>query len=298
MASADAQDFEQHRQRLTGLAYRMLGSLAEAEDVVQDAWLRWDRAARTDVEAPGAFLSRVVTRLCLDRLKSARRTREIYVGPWLPEPLVSDAALTAEPVEDLAHDVSFALMLALERLSPLERAAFLLHDVFELDFAEVAGALGRTEAACRQLASRARANVQTDRPRFTLPPDEGERIATAFFAATRTGDVGALRGLLADGAVLQSDGGGRRRAALNPILGAERISRFYAGIQRKAGPPLWQERVSINGLPGRASLEFDGTLQTIALEIAEGRIRAVYVTRNPDKLRHLLARLPAGLQPS
>lgn len=237
----DATEFERHRAHLTALAYRMLGSVAEAEDAVQDAFLRWHRTDRTGVAEPRAFLARVVTRLCLDRLKAARHRRETYVGPWLSEPLVEDPALAVPPPEDLARDVSVALMLALERLSPLERAAFLLHDGFDLGFDEIAAALGRSEAACRQLASRARANVQAARSRFAVDAAERTRLAAAFFAASRSGDAVALRDLLATEATLHTDGGGRRRAALNVIAGAGRIARFFAGLARKGRnpTPLW-----------------------------------------------------------
>lgn len=290
--------FERHRAELFGLAYRMLGSVAEAEDVVQDAWLRWQEVEREKVENPRAYLSAIATRLCLDRLKSARQRREIYVGPWLPEPLLEDPSLISLPDEETSQDVSVALMLALERLSPLERAVFILHDVFEMGFDEVAKALGRSEAACRQLASRARASIHAARPRFAVRPDEGDSIAQAFFAASRSGDTSALRSLLAEAAVLHTDGGGRKRAALNLIGGAEKVCRFFAGLARKKRlQPVWSRQLLINGLPGIATMEADGTLQTMALEIEAGRIRAIYVVRNPDKLKHVAALLPPWLRP-
>ncbi len=299
-----AHEFEAHRPRLTGLAYRMLGSVAEAEDAVQDAWLRWHQAERGAVRDPGAFLRRVVARLCLDRLKSARARRESYVGPWLPEPVLDAEALRGGAPPDAgewADDLSFALMLALERLSPLERAAFLLHDVFDIGFAEVAAALGRGEAACRQLAARARAHVRAARPaRFAVPPEEGERLAAAFLAAVRSGDPAALARLLAEDAVLQTDGGGRKAAALNPLLGRDRIARFFAGLARKARLPraVVVRPARVNGLPGFVSLEEDGTLQTVAVEAAAGAlIGAIYIVRNPDKLRHLAPVLEGGGQP-
>src|SRR3954454_5899397 len=188
--------FEAHRGHLLGLAYRMLGSVAEAEDVVQEAYLRWHEANTDGVSDPRAYLARVVTRLGLDHLKSARVRREHYVGPWLPEPVVDADALSAGTASEYADDVTVALLLALERLSPLERAAFLLHDVFDLDFAEVARTLGRSEAACRQLASRARTHLREARPRFTAPPEAGERLAGAFLRAARSGEVTALAQLL------------------------------------------------------------------------------------------------------
>ncbi|HUL04851.1 MAG TPA: sigma-70 family RNA polymerase sigma factor [Candidatus Acidoferrum sp.] len=295
MASVDraaVDGFEPHRKHLTGLAYRMLGSLAEAEDAVQEAYLRWHRTDQTKVTDARAFLSKTVTRLCLDQLKSARARRETYVGPWLPEPLLEDAGLATETAGEYAHDLSVALLLALERLSPLERAAFLLHDVFDMAFAEVAETLGRDEAACRQLAARARAHVRVARPRFPVPPDEGARLAEAFMAAARSGDAGALARLLTADAALHSDGGGKKRAALNVIRGRDKIAAFFAGLARKEAAAVTAIRVRparINGLPGFVAVEPDGTVQTIALEIAGAEIAAIYVVRNPDKLRHVAA---------
>jgi RNA polymerase sigma-70 factor, ECF subfamily len=284
-----AQGFEAHRRYLTGLAYRMLGSLAEAEDAVQEAYLRWHAAARDGVENPRAFLAKIVTRLCLDQLKSARHRRETYVGPWLPEPLLDDRALAAETASDYAHDLSVALLLILERLSPLERAAFLLHDVFDMEFAAIAETLGRSEAACRQLAARARDHVQAARPRFAPSPDEGERLAAAFRVAAQTGDAAALAQLLAEDAVLYSDGGGKRPAALNPILGSNNIARLVLGLAHKTPErEAWRyQPARINGLPGFIITEPDGAVQTTAFEIVGERIVAIYVVRNPDKLRHL-----------
>jgi len=284
----DVQSFERHRRTLTGLAYRMLGSRAEAEDVVQDAYLRWHQADHAAIEQPRRYLGTVVARLCLDRIKSAQARREVYVGQWLPEPVV-DEALDADCAGDLAHDLSVALMLVLERLSPLERASFLLHDVFGLDFAEVARALDRGEAACRQLAARARAHIQDGRPRFPAAREDGARLAAAFAAAAQSGDAGALMKILAEDAVLYSDGGGKRAAALNPIHGAEKILRFLAGIARKnpALPAMAWRTATVNGLAGFVIREEDGTLGTMAFEHRDARIVAIYVVRNPEKLRHV-----------
>jgi RNA polymerase sigma-70 factor (ECF subfamily) len=265
----------EHRGFLVGLAYRMLGSVAEAEDVVQDAFLRV--AHITDVQEPRAYLARVVTRLCLDRLKSARAKREEYVGTWLPEPVVEDAT------SPIAEDLSIALMMALERLSPLERAAFLLHDVFDMDYSAVAQMLERSEAACRQLAARAREHVRQDRPKPT-PADE--RVVEAFAQALATGDVTALASLLAEDAVLYSDGGGKRTAALNPVHGRDKIIRFASGRRAKEFVPQSLERVRINGQPGFVLRQIDGP-ETMAFEIANGVITAIYDVRNPDKLSHL-----------
>ena len=280
--------FEAHRRALTGLAYRMLGSRAEAEDVVQDAYLRWHTVDPGTIEQPRRYLGTVVTRLCLDRMKSAKARHEIYVGQWLPEPVV-DELFDAEPVGDLARDLSVALMLMLERLSPLERAAFLLHDVFGLDFAEVAAALGRGDAACRQLAARARAHIDAGRPRFPASQEEGHRLAAAFHEAAASGDLHTLTQLLAKDAVLYTDGGGKRAAAFNPIHGADKILRFLAGVSRKnSALQTMQVRAAIiNGLAGFVMSEADGSVSTMAFECSAGRIAAIYVVRNPEKLRHV-----------
>ncbi len=283
-AEAQASEFESHRRRLMGLAYRMLGSVAEAEDVVQDAWMRWHDADRAAVREPAAFLHRVCVRLCLDRLKSARARRETYVGPWLPEPVLDPAALD---VGERAADISFALMLALERLSPLERAAFLLHDVFDLDFAEIAVAIGRNVTACRQLAARARAHVRAARPRFPVSAQQGEAVLGAFLRAVQSGDAAGLGRLLAADAVLRSDGGGQRPAALNPIIGRERIVRFFIGLARKGRLAGAGQIVQVNGMPGVMAWRSDGRPDVLALEIAEARIAGLYVVSNPDKLGHL-----------
>lgn len=281
-----AASFAPLRPRLVRVAYRMLGSVAEAEDVVQDAYLRWHRTDRAVVRDPVGFLTQVVTRLSLDVLKSSRMKRETYIGPWLPEPLIAPAA------EDEGDDITLTLMLALERLSPLERAAFLLHDVFALSFDDIARTLDRDSAACRQLATRARSHVRAARPRFPVSEERGLAIAGAFFEASRSGDVAALTALLADDVVFTGDGGGKRRAALNPIRGAARVARFVAGIARKKPVSATLLAMqSIDGLPGFVTQEPDGP-QTTALAIEDGRIVAVYVVRNPDKLRHLA--LPAA----
>jgi RNA polymerase sigma-70 factor (ECF subfamily) len=274
--------FDPLRPRLIRIAYRMLGSVADAEDVVQEAFLRWLATDRAAVREPVAFLTRVVTRLCLDQLKSARARRECYVGPWLPDPVV-------EPAEEAVdEDVTLPLLLALERLSPLERAAFLLHDVFGMSFEEVGEAIAREPAACRQLASRARAHVQESRPRFPVARERGLEIAAAFFAASRGGDMTRLRSLLAADIVVHADGGGKVSAALRPIAGIEDVMKLQERLVR-----LFAEHGSrlvryglVNGLPGFVTLEGEA-LQTTALEIEDGRIVAVYVMRNPDKLRHL-----------
>jgi len=268
------------RPTLMRVAYRMLGSVSDAEDVVQEAFIRWMGTDRSQVREPEAFLRRTVTRLCLDQLKSARRQRETYIGPWLPEPIVE---------EDDLEDVTLPLMLALERLSPLERAAFLLHDVFGLEFEEVATAIDRDSAACRQLAARARGHVREARPRFKVEKQRGLEIAEAFFAASRSGDMQALGALLTADVSGHADGGGKRPAAMQPLFGFDAVMKQYEQVAvwlREKGSTL--VRVGfINGLPGFITLEADGELQTTALDIEDGKIAAIYVMRNPDKLRHL-----------
>jgi RNA polymerase sigma-70 factor, ECF subfamily len=289
MTAVDSMSFEAHRRALTGLAYRMLGSRAEAEDIVQDAYLRWHAADRGAIEDPRRYLGTVVTRLCLDRMKSSQMRRETYVGPWLPEPVV-DEALDGEAAGELAHDISVALMLLLERLSPLERASFLLHDVFGLDFVEVARALGRNEAACRQLAARARSHIEDGRPRFASSREEGQRLAAAFHQAAASGDTAALTQILAGDAVLYSDGGGKRAAALKPIHGANKIVRLLEGLARKDASLLLgfaMRPATVNGLPGLVLRESDGSVDTLGFEHQGGRITAIYLTRNPERLRHV-----------
>jgi len=273
--------FDPLRPRLTRIAYRMLGSVADAEDVVQDAFLRWFHTDRENIREPEAFLRRVVTRLCLDHLKSAQHQRETYVGPWLPEPVVE--------AEEEIEDVTLPLMLALERLSPLERAAFLLHDVFGISFDEVGETIGRDPGACRQLATRARTHVRASRPRFPLDKDRGQEIAEAFFAATRNGDMDALRSMLADDVTVYADGGGKIPAANRPFFGIEQVMQFHTAVARifAAYPSHVVRWGMINGLPGFVSIEQTGILQTTALQIEDGKIAAIYVVRNPDKLRHL-----------
>jgi RNA polymerase sigma-70 factor (ECF subfamily) len=286
MTETSAAEFERHRPFLTGLAYRMLGSLADAQDIVQEAFLRWHDGAGADVATPRAWLARVVTRLCLDEMKSARAMRESYVGPWLPEPIVERLEAPEPMSADDRVAAPVALMLLLERLSPLERAAFILHDLFDMDFSDIASALDRSEAACRQLVVRAREHVGEPKRRFEIDRDEATRVATAFFDAIRTGNAVVLRDLLAEAATFHSDGGGKVQAALKILVGAEKIGRFFIGLAEKYGLMTipWSRPLWINGLPGYVSIDPAGNVQTTALEIADGKIVAVYIVRNPDKL--------------
>jgi len=284
-----AASFEPHRGHLRGLAYRMLGSLSEAEDVAQDAYLRWHRIgapARAKIDNPRAWLSKAATRLCLDRLKSARAQRETYIGPWLPEPVVEPAT---EPGE-LAQDLTVAFLLLLERLSPLERAAFLLHDVFEMSFRQVAEVLRRDPAACRQLAARARKHIEAGKPRFDAKAEEQQRMAAAFLEAAGSGDARRLARLLAADVELMSDGGGKVAAALNPILGSGKVTAFLLGVRQKFPFPAGTayRPTCVNGLPGFVIMLPDGSIdQTLSFEIAEGLIRRIYIVRNPDKLKNV-----------
>ena len=275
--------------------------MADAEDAVQETYLRWHATDRDRVSDPRAFLMTTTARICLDMLTSARARREEYVGPWLPEPVV-DTALAPDSRTGLAEDLSIALLLILDELSPLERAAFLLHDVFDFAFSEVATALQRSEAACRQIAARARRHVRAARPRGAIPAPtrsggidpKHAQLMSAFAAATQSGDLNALMQLLASDVRIVTDGGGKVRSALNVIEGADRAAQFLVDVTRKRPGAWWRDDfrprfAMINGLPGIVVEAPGGAVQTAAFEIEDGVIRALYVVRNPDKLRHLAA---------
>jgi len=292
--AALAETFETQRVHLRGLAYRMLGSLAEADDIVQEAWLRWREVQPDDVAQPRAFLAQTVTRLCLDHLKSARQRRETYVGPWLPEPLVQTQELLhagADAATEFASDLTYAFMLALETLSPLERAAFLLHDVFDEEFSTVARLLERSEPACRQLATRARHRVRNARRKSTLSLQQIEPIARAFASAVATGDLDTLKQLLAEDVQLLTDGGGRVPAAGIPLQGRARVVKFLHGVTVKHPLPgdIRVRWTQINGSLGCIVSDRNGSpIQTVALDVNDQRqIYAIYITRNPQKLWHL-----------
>lgn len=285
--------FESHRAHLRGLAYRMLGSRAEAEDVVQDCWLRWREVDHATVRDARAYLSQAATHLCLDRLQSARHRRERYVGVWLPEPLVGEEAQFSpgpEAINEYAQDVSIAFLLALERLSALERAAFLLHDVFDVDFEEIAARLQRSPAAYRQLASRARQHVRANQVRNEVGEADALRLMQAFGKALVRGDVDALAAALTEDAEFLSDGGGFAAAVPRPLHGSALIAKALAGFARLADwTQLHVEPARINGWPGGVLYGCDGkAIQTLTFRFAaDGRIAALYVTRNPHKLAHL-----------
>jgi RNA polymerase sigma-70 factor, ECF subfamily len=283
-----AERFEELRPMLVRHAYRMLGEYGEAEDVAQDAFLRWNATLEKERINDDCALARtIVTRLCLDRLRSARAKREVYVGPWLPEPVISEEGVGPEAAATLADDISFALLLALERLAPLERAAFLLHDVLEVPFAEVAQTLGRAEPAVRKLATRAREHVRDAGRRSRTDRNELLRIRDAFVAALQSDDPATLQQLLTDDVVFTSDGGGKVPAATVPVAGSDRVTKLLFGLKEKQG---WRdivriELVTLNGLPGMVTFNKNGLQDVAALEIEGGRIAALYVVRNPEKLK-------------
>ncbi|CUH76469.1 Sigma-W factor [Tritonibacter multivorans] len=279
------EDFLSLRPRLFAVAYRMLGTVHDADDVLQDCFLRWQGCDPHQIDDPVAYLIRITTNLCLDHLRRAKRQRADYPGAWLPEPIVTDG-----PIDRIDHDVSVALLMALERLTPLERAAFLLRDVFDTDYAEVAATLDRSPAACRKLVERARSHLQDLRPRSVVSAQDGAAITRAFFQASRTGDTKTLARLLAQDAQIATDGGGKVVAAINVIHGRDRLLRFFAGLARKGTTGTdgrWQF-CHLNGLPGIVSdQENAGLVQATSVEIQDGQITRIYVVRNPEKTAHL-----------
>jgi RNA polymerase sigma-70 factor (ECF subfamily) len=292
-----AERFEALRPRLLRLAYSQLGSLAEAEDVVQEAWLRLSRVDAEGIEDLEAWLVTVVSRLALDALRSARMRRERYVGPWLPDPLVGAAGDDADPADRVTLDetVSHALLFVLERLSPAERTAFILHDVFGYSFDEVGDVVGRTPAAARQLASRARRHVVEQRPRQSGTPQEQRLAVEAFAAAASGGDLDALLAVLDPDVVMRSDGGGRVQAARKPLVGIDRVSRALVALARKFAGRSEAHFVDVNGLPGLLMVHReDGQVSVLAFTVDAGRITTIHLQRNPDKLGHVRApRAPA-----
>jgi RNA polymerase sigma-70 factor (ECF subfamily) len=281
--------FSACRPRLLGVAYGMLGELGEAEDIVQEAWLRWDAADRSAIRNPEAFLVTVTTRLAVDRLRSAQRRRETYVGPWLPEPLVADADGAPDDPERIAIEaerLSLALLGALERLNPVERAVLILRDAFDLDYAEIADVVDRSPANVRQIATRARAHAGDQSRARTVSAEEQERLATAFMAAALAGDIDAIRAALAADAILYSDGGGVVLAARKLIYGADKIARFLVGVQRKPAfaPDIEYALVRVNGDFGvRMVSPTAGFLGIVAVQVQDGEIVAVRIFSNPER---------------
>ncbi|SBT46125.1 RNA polymerase sigma-70 factor, ECF subfamily [Micromonospora auratinigra] len=286
--TASAGALTAHRPMLLGLAYRLLGSLHDAEDVLQEAYLRWLDVDRAAVAEPRRYLSRVVTRLALDRLRARQAARETYVGPWLPEPVPTDPSPFG-PLDtvELRETLSVALLVLLERLTPPERAVYVLHTAFALPYAEIGELLDRSAADCRQLHHRAAGRLADERRRFTAGPAEQRRLLDAFLAAARDGDLARLTALVAADATAWTDGGGRVRAARNPVYGADRIARFFAGIHGRRRPGVHARAVELNGAPALLLHWPSGVRYALGVAAAGGRITALYVVGNPDKLTHL-----------
>ncbi|MBQ0848970.1 RNA polymerase sigma-70 factor [Streptomyces sp. BH-SS-21] len=286
---ADQAVFQQYRKLLFSVAYRVLGSAADAEDAVQDAWIKWSAADRSQVTDPKAYLARIVSNLALERLRSTRHKRETYVGPWLPEPILTSAD-AAETVTD-AESVSMAMLVVLETLSPLERAVFVLKEIFDFSHAEIAEAVKRSEPAVRQAAHRAREHVRARRPRFTADRSRQREVTERFFAAATGGDINTLMELLSPDVTLWTDGGGKVRQALRPIVGAQTVAGWFAAIgtvtyQGVEPADMRAELVEINGGPGILFTAPDRVIATVTFDIeADGRITAIHNTANPDKLR-------------
>lgn len=278
-----AETYDACRPKLFGIAYRMLGSVQDAEDVVQETYVRWEQVDHATVKSPEAYLTSIATRLALDQLKSARKKREVYVGPWLPEPIVNEKTDAATQLE-LAESLSTAFLVLLETLSPVERAAYVLREVFDYAYSDLAPILGKSEAACRQLVKRARARIAEGRPRFDAPPDEERKLAEKFLRVVTDGDVNDFVTILADDAILYTDGGGKVPSALRPIYGADKIARFFVGVRRFQEGEYTTAVCRVNGRTGVIVYE-DGQPNSVwTFAVRDGRIERLYAVRNPDKL--------------
>ncbi|GIV96768.1 MAG: DNA-directed RNA polymerase sigma-70 factor [Herpetosiphonaceae bacterium] len=278
------EEFNRHRPLLFSIAYRMLGSVMDAEDIVQEAFLRWQSAAEDEIQSPKAYLSTIVTRLCIDQLRSAKAQREQYIGIWLPEPLVDRQPDAGEQVV-LSESLSLAFLVLLEQLTPLERAVFLLREVFDYDYAEIARIVGRSEAACRQLLHRARQRITDGRPRFTATQEQQRRVTALFFQACASGDMQGLLTLLAEDITVWSDSGGLVPAARRPVRGCHNVARFLLGLARHAPADLAIVPAQINGQAGFITYIGGRPQSVVALEIAGERIQAIRIVVNPEKLR-------------
>lgn len=289
----DTDVFEEHRPVLLGVAYRMLGRVADAEDVVQEAWLRWSGADRSEVREPRGYLVRITTRLAIDRLRQVKARGETYIGPWLPEPYVTDFGDTVPDTAEravLADSVSLAVLVVLESLSPLERAVFVLREAFGYPYAEIAAMLDRGEAAVRQLAGRARKHVDERRPRYEVDPAQRRDLTERFLAAAGEGDLEGLMSLLAPDVRLVGDSGGKSKAPLRVLETADKVGRFLIGAARKGDVPDLSFRfLELNGGPALLVLSGDKPDSVFQLDVLDGRIQSIYIIRNPDKLRSLAA---------
>jgi RNA polymerase sigma-70 factor (TIGR02957 family) len=292
-AMTDDEVFEANRELLFAVAYRMLGTVADAEDAVQDAWLRWSTAPRSDVTDPRAYLARTVTHIALNRLRSARARRETYIGSWLPEPLLTATAPDSSDRAELAESVSLAMLVVLESLTPEERAVFVLHEVFGFTHAEIAAAIGRTDTSTRQLMHRAREHVQARRPRFDVDAAQQREVTQRFLAAAMGGDIDKLMMVLAPDVTLVADGGGKVQAPPRPITGASKVARFLAAAARPFGgisiSDVTIDAAEINGGPGTLVMVGGKPIAAVVMVVADGRIAAIQIVVNPDKLRGLSA---------
>ena len=290
----DAEVFEAHRGLMFAIAYRMLGTIADAEDAVQDAWLRWSAAPRADVADPRAYLARVVTNTALNRLRSVRSRREAYIGPWLPEPLLTAAGPDAAERAELAESVSVAMLVVLESLTPEERAVFVLREVFGFGYEEIGAALGRSSPAVRQLAHRAREHVQARRPRFDVDRNQQREVTERFLAAAGGGDIEGLMSVLAPDVTLLTDGGGKARAALRPITGAGKVARFLVAIASRPYMGIEISEISleaaeINGSLGTLITGGGRAIAALTMTVSGGRVTAIQLLANPDKLTAITA---------
>ncbi len=280
--------FEEYRPVLARLAYRMLGSITDTDDILQEAYLRWTGASQSAVKTPRSYLYSIVTRLCIDMRQAIDERKHSYVGPWLPEPVVEPDGAASGGRLETAESVSMAILMVLESLSPVERAAYLLRRIFDYGYDEIAEILSKPEPSCRQLVSRAEGRILERRPRFEPEPAEVARLTEAFIGACSSGDLDGLVGLLAADAVLYSDGGGKVLAALAPIRGADHIARFFVGITKKAPADMEVHRVRVNGQPGLLTLIGGQVFNVLTFDVADGRIVACFIIRNPDKLAHVV----------
>ena len=288
MIDQSLSQFEEHRGLLFGIAYRMLGSVTDAQDMVQESYLRWQQAADESIRSPRAWLTTVVTRLCISHLQSARVKRETYVGPWLPEPLVDEHGGDPADTSQLADSLSLAFLVLLETLSPTERAVFILREGFDCEFSDIASIVEKSEANCRQILARARKRIDERKPRYDVVRTDADKLVATFVTAVRNGDVETLITTMSDDVALVLDAGGKPGALLRPIHGAEPIARVLINVLRKIGPEPGEIRpATINGLPGFVRFK-DGHAQGVmAFGITGGRIQALFSITNPDKLRHL-----------
>jgi RNA polymerase sigma-70 factor, ECF subfamily len=286
-AANPAEVFERNRTRLRGLAYRILGSVADTDDILQEVYIRWHQSDVSEVRSPEAWMTRVTTRLCVDRLRSASRERELYAGSWLPEPLCASDPTQPDCAWELGSNLSMALFVLLERLAPEERTVFLLRDIFDYGYVDIAAALGKTQAACRQLLHRARERVRSDRPRFQVNSEAHRRLVARFVEATRAADRNALTALFAKDATLTSDGGGKVRAAINVIRGGDRIARLLVGLARKTRGERAEKLMRINSELGVVTYLNGLPVAAFCFEVDAARIRSVYRVLNPEKLKNI-----------